>query len=97
MQDSPHYITDHIATSQLSTIKSQVADFYDDPKEHKEKQDLRGNWLKVCYLLHIIQPQSIFPIFLIIFLNSDIGQLDLTKLVNLFQIKNQGKYSELVP
>ena len=41
----------------------------DDPNEQKEKQDLRGNWLKVCYLLHIIQPHSIISIFLVIFLN----------------------------
>ena len=34
-----------------------------DPKEHKEEQELRENWLKVCYLLHIIHPQSIFLIF----------------------------------
>ena len=29
-----------------------------DPKEHREARDLRGNWLKVCYFLHIIHSQS---------------------------------------
>ena len=68
-----------------------------DPKEHKEEQELRENWLKVCYLLHIIHPQSMFPIFLITFLNSDTDLLDLTKLGNLFQIKDPRKCAELVP
>ena len=45
-----------------------------DPKEQKQERKLRGNWLKVCYLLHI-HPQSIFPIFLITFLDSVIDLL----------------------
>ena len=68
-----------------------------DPKEHKEERDFRGNWLKACYLLHIIHPQSIFPILLIIFINSDIDLLDLTKLGNLLKIKDPQKRTELVP
>ena len=48
-------------------------------EEHKEGEELRANWLKVRYLLHIIHPQLIFPIFLIKFLNSDTDLLDLTK------------------
>ena len=38
-----------------------------------------------------------FLIFLITFVNSDIGLLDLTKLSNLFQIKDPRKWAELVP
>ena len=72
-------LTDHIATSQLATRKSQVTSFYMSQKNTK-KNDLRGNCLIVCYLLHIIHLQSIFLIFLIIFLNSDIDLLDLTKI-----------------
>ena len=53
-----------------------------DPKEHKKEQELRGNWMKVCYLLHIVHPKSIFLIFLITSLNSDIDLLDSTKLGN---------------
>ena len=49
------------------------------------------------YFLHIIHPQSIFPVFLITFLNSDIDLLDLTKFGNLFQIKHPRKCTELVP
>ena len=90
-------LTDHIATSQLDTKKSQVTGDYIILKITKEGQELRGNWLKVCYLQHIIHPQSIFPIFLITFLNSDIDLLDLTKLGNLFQIKDPRKCTELVP
>ena len=66
------------------------------PKEHKEKLDLCENWLKVCYLLDIIHSQSILPIFLIIFLNSDIDLLDLIKLSNLFQIRDPQKCLKLV-
>ena len=44
-----------------------------------------------------MHPQSMFPIFLIAFLNSDIDLLDLTKLGNLFQIKDPRKCTELVP
>ena len=51
----------------------------------------------VYYLVHIIDTQLIFPIFLIIFLNSDIEVLDLTKLGNLFQIKDPRKFTDLVP
>ena len=65
-------------------------------KECKEEQGLCGNWLKVCYLLHIIHPQSIFPIFLITFLNSDIDLL-VNMLGNLFQINDPRKCIELVP
>ena len=68
-----------------------------DPKEQNEEQELGGNWLKVCYLLYIMHSQSIFLIFLITFLNSDIDLLDLTKLGNLFQIKDPRKCTELVP
>ena len=68
-----------------------------EPKEHKEEHELRGNWFKVCYLLHIMHLQSIFPIFLITFLNSDIDLLVLTKLGNPFQIKDLRKCTELVP
>ena len=92
--------TDHISTSQLDTIKSQVPGerHVPDPKErHKEEQELHGNWLKMCYLLHIMHPQSIFPIFLITFLNSDIDLLHLTILGNPFQIKDPRKSTELVP
>ena len=63
-----------------------------DPKEHKEEHELRRNWPKLCYLLHIIHLQSIFQIFLITFLNSDIDLLDLTKLGTLFQIKDPRKW-----
>ena len=86
--------TDHIATNQLDTIKNQVTD---DPKEHIEKRELRGNWLKVCCFLDIIHSHSIFPIFLITFLNSESDLLDLTKLGNLFQIKDPRKCTEFVP
>ena len=60
-----------------------------DPKEHKEEQELRGNLLKVCYLLCIIHPQSIFPIFFITFLNSDIDLKDLTKLGHCSKLRTQ--------
>ena len=50
----------------------------------------------MCYLLHIMHPQSIFPIFLITFLNSDIDLLDLTILGNPFLIKDPRKCTELV-
>ena len=62
-----------------------------DRKEHKEEQEFHENWFKVCYLLHIINSQSIFPIFLITFLSLDIDLLDLTKLGNLFQIEEHKK------
>ena len=77
-------LTDHIATSQLDTIEIQVTG------DHM----IRKN--KLRYLLHNIHPQSIFLIFLIIFLNSDINLLDLTKSGNLFQIKDQRKCKEFV-
>ena len=67
-----------------------------DPKEHKEQKELQANWLKVCYILHIIHPQSIFRIFMIKFLNSDTDLLDLTKLGNLFKIKDPRKCTALV-
>ena len=41
-------ITNHIATSQFATIKSQVTDVCMIQKKHIEKRDLSGNWLKVC-------------------------------------------------
>ena len=82
-------LIDHIATSQLDTIKSRVTGVYMILK-NTEEQELRRNRLKLRYVLHIIRPQSIFPIFLITFLNSDIDLLDLTKLGNLFQIKDPG-------
>ena len=88
-------LADHIANIQLDTIKSQVAGDYMISKNIE--QGLCGNWLKVCYRLHIIHPQSIFPIFLITFLNSDIDLLDLTRLGNLFQIKDPRKCTALVP
>ena len=89
-------ITGHIATSQLAIDNKESSDWgLYDPKEHKEEGDLRGNWLNVCYLLHIIHPQSIFPIFSIVFLNSDTDLVDLTKLGNLFQIKDPRKCTEL--
>ena len=64
-------LTDHIATSQRS-------------ERTQSRTRLTRNFIKVCYLLHIIHPQSIIAIFLIIFLNSDTGLLDITKLGNLF-------------
>ena len=57
------------------------------------------NYMEIgsVYFLHIIHPQSIFPVFLITFLNSDIDLLDLTIFGNLFQIKHPRKCTELVP
>ena len=71
------FLTDHIATRQLDTVKKEVT----------------GDMLPSIY--HTLK--SIFPIFLIIFLNSDIDLLNLTKLGNLFQIKFPRKSTELVP
>ena len=87
-------LADHITTSQLTTIKSQVTGVYMIEKNTKRNEIYVEI---VCYFLYIIHPQSIFSIFLIIFLNSDIDLLDLTKLVNLFQIKDPRKCTELVP
>ena len=87
MLDIFSFFTDHLATSQLATIKSQLTDVFMIQKNTKKEPDLRGNWLKVCYLLHIIHPKSILLIFLIIFLNLDNHLPSLTKLDNLFQIK----------
>ena len=88
-------LTDHVATSQSSYRKEPSDWCLYESKEHKEEQD--SNWLKTCYLLHIIHPQSILWIFLITFFNSDTDLLDLTKLGNLFQIKDPRKFTELVP
>ena len=69
-------LTDHIATSHLDTIKSQVPGDYlilKNTKKNKNYVEIGSN----C-LLHIMQPQSIFLIFLITFLNSDIDLVDLT-------------------
>ena len=90
-------LTDHIMNQSIHYNKESSDWCLHHPKEHKEEWDLRENWLKVCYLLHIIHPQSIFSIFLITFLNSDIDLLDLTKLGNLFQIKDPRKCTESVP
>ena len=71
------FLTDHVATRQLDTVKKEVT----------------VDVLPSIY--HTLK--SIFPIFLIIFLNSDIDMLNLTKLGNLFQIKFPRKLTELVP
>ena len=90
-------IIDHISNLPIGYCKESSGWWLHDPKEHKEEQELLENSLKVCYLLQIMHPQSIFPIFLITFLNSDIDRLDLTKLDNLFQVKGPRKCAELVP
>ena len=89
VQDTPHCRHSYRSYSNkpIEYYKESSDWWLHDPKEHKE----------VCYLLHVIHPQSIFPIFLIKFLNSDIDLLDLTKLGNLFQVKDPKKYTELVP
>ena len=96
-QDAPYsrHSNRSYRNQSIGYYKESSDSWLNDPKEHKEEQELRGNWLKVCYLLHIIHPQPIFPIFLITFLNSDIDLLDLTKLGNLFQIKDPRKRSTI--
>ena len=89
-------LTCQIATSQLDNIKNQVTGDYiilKNTKKNKYYVEIGS----VCYLLHIIHPQPIFPIILITFLNSDIGLLDLTKSGNLFQTKDLRIFTELVP
>ena len=99
IQDAPHSWNSYRSYSnQPIGYYRDSSDWWPhDPKEHKEEQELRENWVKLRYLIHIIHPQSIFPIFLIIPLNSDIDLLDLTKLGNLFQIKDPIKCTEFVP
>ena len=81
IQDAPHSRHSYRSCSHQSIgyNKESSDRCLNDPKEHKEKRDLRENWLRLCYLLDIVHPQSVFPIFLIIHLNSDIDLLDLTK------------------
>ena len=86
-------LIDHIATSQFDAIKSQMSVDYLLLKNTKKNK----SYVEIGYLLHVMRPQSIFPIFLIIFLNSDIDLLDITKLGKLFQIKDPRKCTELVP
>ena len=57
-------LTDHAATSQLTTTKSQVTGVYMIKKNTKRNEIYVEI---VCYLLYIIHPRSIFSIFLIIF------------------------------
>ena len=98
IQDAPHCWHSYWSYSNqpIGYYKESSAWWLPDPKEHKEEQELRGNWLKVCYLLHIIHPQSIFPIFFITFLNSHIDLLDLTKLGSLFQIKEYIRWGHVM-
>ena len=60
-------LTDHIATSQLATIRSQVACVYMIQKNTKKNETYLEIGSK-CATLHNIHPQSIFPIFLITYL-----------------------------
>ena len=45
MLDIFSFFTDHLATSQLATIKSQLNDVFMIQKNTKKEPDLRGNWL----------------------------------------------------
>ena len=90
-------LTDHIATSHLDTIKSQVPGDYLILKNTKKNK----NYLEIgskCATFYISCTRSqYFRFFLITFLNSDIDLLDLTILGNPFQIKDPRKCTELVP
>ena len=79
-------LTDHIATSQLDDIKSQVTGDYmilKNAKKNKNYAEIGSN----CTTFYISYAHSQY--FLITFLNSDTGLLGLTKLGNLFQINSQ--------
>ena len=90
-------LTDHIVTSQFDTIKSQVPGDYLIPKNTKKNK----NYMEIdskCATFYVSCTRSqYFRFFFITFLNSDIDLLDLTKLGNLFQIKDPRKCTELVP
>ena len=72
-------LTDHIATSQLDTIMSQVPGDYLILKNTKKNK----NYVEIgskCATFYISCTRSqYFRFFLITFLNSDIDLLDLTK------------------
>ena len=84
VQDVPHsrYPNRSYRSLLIGSYKESSDWWIHDPKEHKEEQELRGNWLEVYYLLRIIHPHSLFSIFLVTFLSSDIDLLDLTKFGN---------------
>ena len=90
-------LTDHISTRQLDTIKSQVPGDYLILKNTKKNK----NYIEIgskCATFYISCTRSQYlRFFLIAFLNSDIDLVDLTKLGNLFQIKDPRKCAELVP
>ena len=76
-------LTDHRATIQLDTIKSQVTGDYlilKNTKKNKNYEEISSK----CANFYISYTHSQY---------SDIDLLDLTKLVNLFQIKDPRKYT----
>ena len=85
-------LTNHIATSQLDTIKSQVPGDYLILKNTKKNK----NYVEIgskCATFYVSCTYSqYFRFCLIKFLNSDIDLLDLIKLGNPFQIKDPRKY-----
>ena len=86
-------LTDHIATSQIDWW---LHGSNKNTKKNKNYLEI-GSKCATFYVSNIYVSQSIFPIFLITLLNSDIGLLHLTKLGNLFQINDPRKCTELVP
>ena len=82
-------LTGHTATSQLATIKSQVTGVYMIRKNTKKNEtDMEVD--SECATFYISYAHSQYFRFLLIkFLNSDHDLLDLTKLGNSFQIKDQ--------
>ena len=89
-------LTGHIATSHLDTIKSQVPGDYLILKNTKENKNYVGIGSKCAPFSISYTHSQYFQFFLITFLNSDVDLLDLTKLGNLFQIKDPRKCTELV-
>ena len=86
-------LKNHIATSQLDTIKSQVpGDYLILKNTKKNKNNVEIGSKCATFYVSCTYSQSIFPIFFITFLNSDIDLLDLIKLGNPFQIKDPRKY-----
>ena len=83
-------ITDHIATIQLAAIKSHVAGV------HMNQRSRKKNKTYVEFGLTYHTPTVNISDFVGKSLNSDIDQLDLTNLDNLFQIKDPQKCTELV-
>ena len=87
-------LSNHIATSQLDTTKSQVAGDYLIIKNTKKNK----NYVEIgseCATFYISCTRSQY--FWFFFLNSDTDLLDLTILGNPFQIKDPRKCTELVP